>query len=150
MKHLFAFAAVSLAATTAFASVPSTPTPVMNEAVQLQMLEHQWTQAAATGDRSMLNDLLDDKFFEVLPDGTHRSKRDLLAAVALPPGGSQVLEDMRVQVLGDLAVVTGINRYTPAQGYRAIEYRFADVFMKREDGWRVVGARMRRKESGSI
>ncbi|WP_322060899.1 nuclear transport factor 2 family protein [Paraburkholderia sp. J63] len=148
MKHLFAFAAVGLAATTAFASVPSTP--VTNEAIQLQMLEHQWTQAAATGDRSMLNDLLDDKFFEVLPDGTHRSKRDLLAAAALPPGGSQVLEDMRVQVLGDLAVVTGINRYTPAQGYRAIEYRFADVFIKREDGWRVVGARMRRKESGGI
>ncbi|WP_156992090.1 hypothetical protein [Paraburkholderia oxyphila] len=45
---------------------------------------------------------------------------------------------------------TGINRYTPAQGYRPIEYRFADVFMKRDDGWRVVGARMRRKESGSI
>ncbi|MFD1559084.1 nuclear transport factor 2 family protein [Paraburkholderia silviterrae] len=148
MKHLFAFAAACVAATAAFASVPSAP--VTNEAIQLQILEHQWTQAAANGDRSMLNDLLDDKFLEILPNGTHRSKRDLLAAVALPPGGSQVLEDVRVQVLGDLAVVTGINRYTPARGFRPIEYRFADVFMKREDGWRVVGARMRRKESGSI
>jgi len=148
MKHLFALAAACVLATTAFASVPTTP--VTNEALHLQILEHQWTQAAATGDRSMLNDLLDDKFFEVLPNGVHRSKRELLAAGALPPGGSQMLEDVRVQVLGNLAVVTGINRYTPAQGYRPVEYRFADVFMKREDGWRVVGARMRRKETGSV
>ncbi|MCG5074420.1 nuclear transport factor 2 family protein [Paraburkholderia tagetis] len=148
MKHLFALAAACVTASAVFAAVPSSP--VTSEAVHLQVLEHQWTQAAATGDRSMLNDLLDDKFFEVLPNGVHRSKRDLLAAAALPPGGSQVLEDVRVQVLGDLAVVTGINRYTPAQGFKPVEYRFADVFMKREDGWRVVGARMRRKESGSI
>ena len=148
MKHLFALAAACVAATAAFASVPDTP--VTSDAIHLQILERQWTQAATTGDRSMLNDLLDDKFFEVLPNGTHRSKRDMLAAAALPPGGSQVLEDVRVQVLGDLAVVTGINRYTPAHGYRPIEYRFADVFMKRDDGWRVVGARMRRKESGRI
>ncbi len=60
------------------------------------------------------------------------------------------MEDVQVQVLGNLAVVTGVNRYTPAQGYRPIEYRFADVFMKREDGWHVVGARMRRKETGNI
>lgn len=148
MKHLFAVAAACVAATTVFASVPSNP--ITSEAVQLQTLEQQWTKAAATGDRSMLNDLLDDKFLEVLPNGMHRSKRDLLAAAALPPGGSQVLEDVRVQVLGDLAVVTGINRYTPAQGFKPVEYRFADVFMKRDDGWRVVGARMRRKESGTI
>jgi ketosteroid isomerase-like protein len=60
------------------------------------------------------------------------------------------LEDVQVQVLGNLAVVTGVNRYTPAQGYRPIEYRFADAFMKREDGWHVVGARIRRKETGNI
>lgn len=73
-----------------------------------------------------------------------------MAAAALPQGGSQVLEDVRVQVLDNVAVVTGINRYTPATGYKAIEYRFTDVFVKREDGWRVAAARMLRKETGSV
>jgi hypothetical protein len=31
-----------------------------------------------------------------------------------------------------------------------VEYRFTDVFVKRDDGWRVAAARMRRKETGSI
>lgn len=98
----------------------------------------------------MLNDLLNDKFFEVFPGDIRRDKRKMLAAAGLPAGGSQVLEDVRVQVLDNAAVATGINRYTPAAGYKTIGYRFTDVFVKREDGWRVAASRMRRKETGSI
>jgi ketosteroid isomerase-like protein len=60
------------------------------------------------------------------------------------------LEDVRVRVLDNVAVATGINRYTSAAGYKAIEYRFTDVFVKRDDGWRLAASRMRRKETGSI
>ncbi|CAG9216001.1 conserved exported hypothetical protein [Paraburkholderia tropica] len=152
MKRMLILAAASAlalpAVTLASAGAPaSNPIP---ETLQIQMLEHQWTQAASQGDRPVLNDLLDDKFFEVFPGDVRRSKRELLAAAAQPRGGSQVLEDVRVQVLGDLAVATGINRYTPASGYKPIEYRFTDVFVKRENGWRVAVSRMRRKETGSI
>ncbi|MDR3099978.1 MAG: nuclear transport factor 2 family protein [Paraburkholderia sp.] len=150
MQRILILAAAGALTSIALASPKPVAAPPISDHLQIEWLEQQWTQAATTGDRSMLNDLLDDKFLEVLPNGMHRSKRDLLAAAALPPGGSQVPEDVRVQVLGDLAVVTGINRYTPAQGFKPVEYRFADVFIKRDDGWRVVGARMRRKESGSI
>ncbi|WP_321815937.1 MULTISPECIES: DUF4440 domain-containing protein [unclassified Paraburkholderia] len=58
----------------------------------------------------MLNNLLDDKFFEVFPGEIRRDKRDMLAATAMPSGGTQQLEDMRVQVLDNVAVETGINR----------------------------------------
>lgn len=98
----------------------------------------------------MLNDLLDNKFLEIFPGDVRRTKRDLLAATTLRSGGSQVLADLRVQVLDNVAVVTGINMYTPAAGYRAISYRFTDVFVKREDGWRVAASRMRRMGTGSI
>lgn len=150
MNRLLILAVAGLLATSAFAaSKPASP-GVISESLQIELLEHQWTQAAATGDRPVLNDLLDDKFFEVFPGDVRRSKRDLLAAAALPPGGSQVLADVRVQVLDDVAVVTGINRYTPATGYKTIEYRFTDVFVKREDGWRVAAARMLRKGAGNV
>lgn len=146
---------IVLAATCALASLAlAAPKPVesgpISDRLQVEWLEHQWTQAAATADRPVLNDLLDDKFFEVFPGDIRRSKRDLMAAAALPAGGSQVLSDVRVQVLDNVAVATGINSYTPAAGYKAMEYRFTDVFVKREDGWRVAAARMRRKETGSI
>jgi ketosteroid isomerase-like protein len=148
-RTLILLAASALSMIAAAHPAPPGVSP-FSDSLQVQLLEHQWTQAASTGDRSMLNDLLDDKFFEVFPGEIRRSKREMLAATALPAGGSQVLEDVRVQVLDNVAVATGINRYTPALGYKAIEYRFTDVFVKREDGWRVAASRMRRKETGSI
>ncbi|MFX1695608.1 nuclear transport factor 2 family protein [Paraburkholderia sp. A1RO-5L] len=143
------------AATGALISIAcAAPTPatvrLASEGLQVEWLEQQWTQAAVAADRPMLNDLLDDEFIEIFPGDIGRNKRDLLAAAPMPPGGSQVLEDVRVQVLDNVAVATGINRYTPAAGYKAIEYRFTDVFVKREGGWRVAASRMRRKETGSI
>jgi ketosteroid isomerase-like protein len=151
MKRLFILVAASVLAISAFADVaPSPRVGPISDALQVQLLEHQWTQAASEGDRPVLNDLLDDKFFEVFPGEIRRTKRDLLAATGTPPSSSQVLEDVRVQVLDNVAVATGINRYTPAAGYKAIEYRFTDVFVKRDDGWRVAASRMRRKETGSI
>jgi ketosteroid isomerase-like protein len=149
MKRLFFLAAVSISTGALCATMPTGHSPIP-ESLKIELLEHQWTQAAANGDRPVLNDILDDRFFEVFPGEIHRSKRDLLASVAMPPGGSQTLEDVRVQVLDNVAVATGINYYKPAYGYKAIAYRFTDVFVKREDGWRVAASRMRRMETGSI
>jgi hypothetical protein len=73
----------------------------------------------------------------------------LLAATTTPAGGLQVLENVYARLLEDVAVATGINRHMPADGYKAIECRFTEVFVKREDGWRVAAARMLRKETGS-
>lgn len=148
-RILILAAAGALTSIACAAPTPATISPIP-ERLQLEWLEQQWTQAAAAANRPVLNDLLDDEFIEIFPGNIRRSKRDLLAAAAMPPGGSQVLEDVRVQVLDNIAVATGINRYTPAAGYKAIEYRFTDVFVKREDGWRVAASRMRRKETGNI
>jgi hypothetical protein len=150
MKRMLILAAASVLATVAYASVTPPADNVISDRLQVELLEHQWTQAASMGDRPVLNDLLDDKFIEILPGNIRRSKRDLLASPALPFGGSQVLDDVHVQVLDDVAVVTGINRYTPAAGFKTIEYRFTDVFVKRDDGWHVAAARMLPKEKGSI
>jgi hypothetical protein len=150
MKHALILAAASVLTTTAPAAVNHGVYNPVSERIQVELLEHQWTQAASTANRPVLNDLLDDKFFEVFPGNVRRTKHDLLATAPFPQGGSQVLEDVRVQVLGEVAVATGINRYTPAAGYSTIEYRFTDVFVKRESGWRVVAARMLRSEAATI
>ncbi|WP_321965320.1 nuclear transport factor 2 family protein [Paraburkholderia sp. J7] len=150
MKRLLPLAAVGVLATLAHATVAPVSSAPIPEALQIELLEHQWTQAATAADHPVLNDLLDDKFIEIFPGNVRRNKHDLLAAPALPPGGSQLLDGMRVQILDDVAVVTGVNRYTPARGYKTIEYLFTDVLVKRDDGWHVVAARMRRKDTGSV
>jgi hypothetical protein len=150
MKRMLILAAASVLATVVYASATPPADKVISDQLQIELLEHQWTQAASAGNRPVLNDLLDDKFMEIFPGNMRRSKSDLLAAPALPLGGSQVLEDVRVQVLDNVAVATGINLYTPAAGFKAIAYRFTDVFVKRENGWRVAAARMLPKETGSI
>ncbi|WP_028226504.1 nuclear transport factor 2 family protein [Paraburkholderia ferrariae] len=150
MKRLLILAAAGMLAMAALAAPqPHIANPI-SEKLQIAWLEHQWTQAAASANRPVLDDLLDDQFFEILPGNVRRTRHDLLTAPPLPAGGSQVLEDVHVQILGNVAVVTGINRYTPAAGYTPIEYRFTDVFLKREAGWRIVTARMRHKEAGGV
>ncbi|MEM5399520.1 hypothetical protein [Paraburkholderia unamae] len=52
-------------------------------------------------------------------------------------------------MLDEIAVTPGIKRYPPAAGDKAIGYRFTDVFVKREDGWRVAAARIRRETTGA-
>jgi ketosteroid isomerase-like protein len=150
MKSILMLAVASMLASAALAASKIDAYNPVSERIQVELLEHQWTQAASAGDRPVLNDLLDDKFFEIFPGNIRRNKQDMLAAAPLPAGGSQILEDVRVQVLGNVAVATGINRYTPAYGYKAIEYRFTDVFVKHEEGWRVVAARMLRKGTDTV
>jgi ketosteroid isomerase-like protein len=143
MKYLVVIA--GLLTTAALAAAPAA-----SDTLSVLTLEHGWTHAATTGDHAKLDTLLDDDFVEVLPDGTRRSKREMLAAAALPEGGSQSLEGVHVRVNGDIAVVTGTNRYTPALGYRPIEFRFVDVWVKRAGQWRIASAQMRRAATGSI
>lgn len=67
MNRMLILAIASLLATSTLAASKPASTGAISERIQIELLEHQWTQAAATGDHPVLNDLLDDKFFEVFP-----------------------------------------------------------------------------------
>lgn len=71
-------------------------------------LERQWVKAALASSGEALAPLLATDFVSVQSDGTMESKSEYVAKTTT--GKSQVSEvsDMKVQVHGDSAVVTGV------------------------------------------
>lgn len=106
----------------------------------LVSIEQSWVDAAVHGDRATLDELLDNSFVETLPNGARRGKADVLFAPALPAGSVQTLGDPKVRVLGNVAMVSGVNHYTPALGLKAIDYAFTDLYVRRGNTWRVASS----------
>lgn len=112
---------------------------------ELIALEQSWAQAASSHDEAVLDRVLDDSYVEITANGTRRSKSDALAAPGLPAGASQSLDQVEAHVDGDIAVVTGVNYYSPAPGALKVKFVFTDVYAKRPDGWRVISSHMTRR-----
>ncbi|WP_322032020.1 nuclear transport factor 2 family protein [Paraburkholderia sp. J76] len=137
---LTAFALLSIAcASAAHAAQPS------DDERTLQQFEQNWLEAGRTHDREALNRMLDDSYVEITPTGVQRTKAQVLKAPPPPPGATQTLRDMQVQVNGDSAVVTGIDRYQSALKGDFSDYSFYDEFARRDGVWRVVTSRMARR-----
>ena len=105
----------------------------------LLSLELQWVQAAARRDTAALRRILADGFTDTTYQGRLRTKADHLAAPAVRDA-SEKLEDMKVQLYGDTAVVTGRNVVTANDHSFVMYIRFTDVFLKRRDRWQAIAA----------
>ena len=137
MKRLLAVASVMLAmCTVAFAqgSVEKT----------LMDLEHQWVKAALASKGEALAPLLAGDFVSVQSDGTMQTKAAYVAMTTKGKWQVSEVSDMKVQVHGDSAVVTGVwtGKGTDGTG-KAFDgkERFADTWVKMPDGkWQCVAS----------
>jgi ketosteroid isomerase-like protein len=137
MKRLLAVASVMLAmCTVAFAqgSVDQT----------LMDLERQWVKAALASKGEALAPLLATDFVSVQSDGTMQTKAEYVAMTNKGKWQVSEVSDMKVQVHGDSAVVTGVwtGKGTDGTG-RAFDgkERFADTWVKMPDGkWQCVAS----------
>jgi ketosteroid isomerase-like protein len=136
MKHLTFLAVLSLSTCVLAAGLH---TEVQVEAT-LTSIEQTWVDAAIRGDRATLDQLLDDSFVETMPNGARRTKADVLFAPTLPHGSKQTLGQMKVRVFGNVAMVSGVNHYTPAASMKATSYVFTDLYVRRGDVWRVASS----------
>jgi hypothetical protein len=140
MKFCVFLAAPFLAALTLSAPVFAT----QNDEAVIRQMEEMWVQASMHHDRDTLTMLLDDSYREITPQGTTRSKSDVLSAPPAPAGSTQTLQNVQVQVDGDQATAIGVNRFMAPDGQQAV-FAFKDDFARREGQWRVVGSWMSRK-----
>jgi ketosteroid isomerase-like protein len=137
MKRLLAVASVMLAmCTVAFAqgSVDQT----------LMDLERQWVKAALASKGEALAPLLATNFVSVQSDGTMQTKAEYVAMTNKGKWQVSEVSDMKVQVHGDSAVVTGVwtGKGTDGTG-KSIDgkERFADTWVKMPDGkWQCVAS----------
>lgn len=120
-----------------------------NDEQTLMRIEQEMTDALVKGDVSASERYLADSYTFTAPDGDVSDKARSIAD--LKSGDlkfeSSVLDDMKVQVYGDTAIVTYTS--TDKGAYKGKDlsgrYRWTDVFVKRGGNWQLVaghGARI--------
>jgi ketosteroid isomerase-like protein len=110
----------------------------------LMDLEHQWVKAALASKGEDLAPLLAADFVSVQSDGTMQNKAQYVAMTSKGKWQVSAVSDMKVQVHGDSAVVTGVwtGKGTDGMG-KAFDgkERFADTWVKMSDGkWQCVAS----------
>jgi ketosteroid isomerase-like protein len=110
----------------------------------LMDLEEQWVKAALASNGEALAPLLAADFVSVQSDGTTETKAEYVAMTNKGKWQVSEVSDMKVQVHGNAAVVTGMwtGKGTDGMG-KAVDAkeRFADTWVKMPDGkWQCVAS----------
>ena len=140
MKHILGLALIGLlAAPQSWAQTPS------GDAQTLIKLENDWKQAVINRDAAALQRLYADDYMSTDLEGSSWNKAE---DIEIDTKGmfkllSFKLDDMKVRVYGDTAVVTGrIASKGKDVGNKDVSarYRFTDVFVKRDNRWQCVSS----------
>lgn len=150
MKRMGAFTVLSFVVVAA-ASAQETGKGALAEAKSAEVvkrLEMQWMEAYAKRDAAFLEQYLSDDYAGGYPDGTVLDKKREIEAVksgAVDLTSMKPLE-MKVRIYGDAAVVTGRSSINAKVGGQDVsgEYRFTDVWIKRDDRWQAVASQVTR------
>ncbi len=103
----------------------------------------EWEQALSRGDREKLSDLMSEHLVHTDPMGLTHTRDELIAALASPAALHNVSvtkDDVRVQVYGATAVVTGRTCMEMDLGgqVRRGAFRFTDVLVHDGRRWTIV------------
>ena len=113
-----------------------------DEAGRIQALELAWNHALEAKDTKALDMLLADTMVSVDIDGSIVNKAEFLASIKSPDyqPSQAVLEQSRVQMYGDAAVVVGIFRIKGMEKGKAFVHRerFVDTWIKTNGTWQCV------------
>jgi ketosteroid isomerase-like protein len=112
-------------------------------AATLVELEHTLASAWVKGDRPFIEALLAQDWTVTDPSGKVLSRQQVLDEAFVTSDRNitgMTIDEVRVRLFGDTAVVTGRTQATGA--YRGnsvtVVLRFTDVFVRSDAGWRVV------------
>jgi ketosteroid isomerase-like protein len=106
----------------------------------LRNLNRDYIAAFKQSDVRRFGELLADDFLNTRPDGTLVDRAGFLAQVAQPPAVSNLdADDVRVRVLGDLAIIHARMPYTRPDG-KAAAGRYTDIWERRQGRWVCVAA----------
>jgi hypothetical protein len=115
---------------------------------QLLALEDQWLHAR---DTALLDRILAADFVHPVPAGVFLTKRQHIDWFAkhLPPASSKTrLEQVKVRIYGDTAIVNGMVIASDETGKELHRTVFTDVFVYRDGRWQAVNAQENRVANG--
>jgi ketosteroid isomerase-like protein len=108
---------------------------------QLKKIEQNWADAYVKRDSAVVQRIVADDFAFIGPDGNMVNKAEYVKSIS----GDTVftvfkLDDLKVRVYGDAAVVNGLATITAkTKGEdESGKYSFTDVFVKQKGEWKAV------------
>jgi len=111
---------------------------------QLIRLNRDYLDSVQQGDVRRFQEILAEDFLCSNPDGSLVDKRQFLQQTAQPVSISGLTaEDVRVRILGDVAIIHARTSYTTESGQQR-SGRYTDVWARRDAGWLAVSAHVTR------
>jgi uncharacterized protein (TIGR02246 family) len=125
---------------------PSAPDPV----AEIRALEAADNQAIFHGDAAAVEKMTSEDHTFITPRGMLLTRAQMLEGVANGAFGNEYREvnDLRIRVYGDAAVVTGRTRLTRQEGGKDYSdaYRFTRVYVRQHGAWRAVAWQASRED----
>ena len=110
----------------------------------LQDLNQAYLDSVRTGNVDRFQQLLADDFRCSTPEGTILNKTEFLARTAGPRTLERLAgEDVRIRILGDVAIIHAATSYTSITGKEG-RGRYTDDWQKRNGTWVCVSAHVTR------
>jgi ketosteroid isomerase-like protein len=115
-----------------------------NDLLALERLNDDYIRSVQNGDVSRFTQILAGDFLCSLPDGTLVDRDAFLKRTAEPvPIRNLQAHDVRIRLMGDVAIVHAQTTFTTADGSPG-SGRYTDVWAKRDGSWVAVSAHVTR------
>lgn len=142
MKNLLCIAILAIAAPLSFAQTKRGEATPNNPAEQeIIDLEHERLKAFARDDKATFERLVTDDLTMTHSSGEVANKAELMAVMrrSTPdrPLPALSIEDVKVRVYDNAAVMTGSLVETARDGRRVVVYRFTNTYTKQKGRWRM-------------
>jgi ketosteroid isomerase-like protein len=110
----------------------------------LRGLNAEYIRCVQQGDVQRFDQILAADFLASNPDGSLVDKAGFLTQTARPVTIANLqAHDVRIRILGDVAIIHARTSYTTAEG-RAAAGRYTDIWARREGRWLAVAAHVTR------
>jgi uncharacterized protein (TIGR02246 family) len=110
----------------------------------LTALNRDYIKSVQDGDVRRFDEILAEDFLCSNPDGSLVDKEQFLAQTAQPVTISGLsVQEVRVRILGDVAIIHARTGYTTADGEQR-NGRYTDVWARRDGTWLAVAAHVTR------
>jgi len=110
----------------------------------LENLNRDYLQSAEKSDVGRFDEMLGHDFLASNSDGSLIGRKEFLERIARPYPGSQLAaEDVRIRVLGDVALIHAGFKYRKPDG-EAGSGRYTDAWARRQGRWLCVSAHFNR------
>jgi ketosteroid isomerase-like protein len=119
-------------------------TVIQSDLEVLTALNRDYIQSVQDGDVQRFEEILADDFLCSNPDESLVDKNQFLAQTARPVTITGLeAEDVKVRILGDVAIIHARTSYTTADGEQR-NGRYTDVWARRDGKWLAVSAHVTR------